>query len=55
MDLQHIQNRVRNSLFREFCIEQFRDGRELGLDRMLLQPFRGDAGRYPLGQRQGEQ
>src|ERR1700730_4152602 len=33
-------------------IEQFRDPRELGLDRMLLQPFRGDAGRYPLGERQ---
>jgi len=26
-------------------IEQFRDARELGLDRMLLQPFRGEAGR----------
>src|SRR5438128_7719563 len=36
-------------------IEQFRDARELGLDRMLLQPFRGDAGRYPLGERQVEQ
>ena len=36
-------------------IEQFRDLRELGLDRMLLQPFRGDAGRYPLGERQVEQ
>ena len=36
-------------------IEQFRDTRELGLDRMLLQPFRGDAGRYPLGRREGEQ
>ena len=36
-------------------IEQFRDPRELGLDRMLLQPFRGDAGRYPLGQREAEQ
>jgi len=36
-------------------IEQFRDSRELGLDRMLLQPFRGDAGRYPLGRREGEQ
>jgi sterol desaturase/sphingolipid hydroxylase (fatty acid hydroxylase superfamily) len=36
-------------------IEQFRDPRELGLDRMLLQPFRGDAGRYPLGQRQADQ
>jgi sterol desaturase/sphingolipid hydroxylase (fatty acid hydroxylase superfamily) len=33
-------------------IEQFRDPRDLRLDRMLLQPFRGDAGRYPLGQRQ---
>jgi sterol desaturase/sphingolipid hydroxylase (fatty acid hydroxylase superfamily) len=36
-------------------IEQFRDPRELGLDRMLLQPFRGDAGRYPLGEGQVEQ
>ena len=36
-------------------IEQFRDPRELGLGRMLLQPFRGEAGRYPLGQRQVEQ
>jgi sterol desaturase/sphingolipid hydroxylase (fatty acid hydroxylase superfamily) len=36
-------------------IDQFRDPRELGLDRMLLQPFRGDAGRYPLGERQVEQ
>ena len=33
-------------------IEQFRDSRELGLDRMLVQPFRGDAGRYPLGHRE---
>src|SRR3990172_9383193 len=36
-------------------IEQFREPRELGLDRMLLQPFRDDAGRYPLGRREGEQ
>ena len=36
-------------------IDQFRDPRELGLDRMLLQPFRGGAGRYPLGERQVEQ
>jgi sterol desaturase/sphingolipid hydroxylase (fatty acid hydroxylase superfamily) len=36
-------------------IEQFREPRELGLDRMLLQPFRGDAGHYPLGRREGEQ
>jgi sterol desaturase/sphingolipid hydroxylase (fatty acid hydroxylase superfamily) len=36
-------------------IEQFRDPRELGLDRMLVQPFRGDVGRYPLGSREGEQ
>src|SRR5215510_3601802 len=34
-------------------IEQFRDRRELRLDRMLLQPFRGEAGRYPLGPREG--
>jgi sterol desaturase/sphingolipid hydroxylase (fatty acid hydroxylase superfamily) len=33
-------------------IEQFRDRRELGLDRMLLQPFRGDVGQYPLGRRE---
>jgi sterol desaturase/sphingolipid hydroxylase (fatty acid hydroxylase superfamily) len=30
-------------------IEQFRDPRELRLDKMLLQPFRGHIGRYPLG------
>ena len=36
-------------------IEQFRDPRELRLDRMLLQPFRGDVGRCPLGRRQREQ
>jgi len=29
-------------------IEQFRESRELRLDRMLLQPFRGPAGRYPI-------
>ena len=34
-----------------FGIEQFRDPRELGLDRMMLQPFRGEAGSYPLGRR----
>jgi sterol desaturase/sphingolipid hydroxylase (fatty acid hydroxylase superfamily) len=34
-------------------IEQFRDPRELRLDRMLLQPFRGEAGAYPLGRREG--
>jgi sterol desaturase/sphingolipid hydroxylase (fatty acid hydroxylase superfamily) len=34
-------------------IEQFRDARELRLDRMLLQPFRGEAGPYPLGRREG--
>ena len=36
-------------------IEQFRDPRELGLDRMLVQPFRGEAGQYPLGYRKAEQ
>ena len=29
-------------------IEQFRETRELWLDRMLLQPFRGSAGGYPI-------
>jgi sterol desaturase/sphingolipid hydroxylase (fatty acid hydroxylase superfamily) len=36
-------------------IEQFRDPRELRLDRMLLQPLRGGTGRYPLGWRESEQ
>jgi sterol desaturase/sphingolipid hydroxylase (fatty acid hydroxylase superfamily) len=35
-------------------IEQFREPRELGLDRMLVLPFRGDPGRYPLGYRERE-
>jgi sterol desaturase/sphingolipid hydroxylase (fatty acid hydroxylase superfamily) len=33
-------------------IDQFRDARELGIDRMMLQPFRGEVGRYPLGHRE---
>jgi sterol desaturase/sphingolipid hydroxylase (fatty acid hydroxylase superfamily) len=33
-------------------IEQFRDPRELRLDRMLLQPFRDDVRSYPLGRRE---
>ena len=32
-------------------IEQFRESRELWLDRMLLQPFRGPAGEYPIAWR----
>jgi len=36
-------------------IEQFREPRELRLDRMLVQPFRGDTGQYPLGYRKAEQ
>jgi sterol desaturase/sphingolipid hydroxylase (fatty acid hydroxylase superfamily) len=36
-------------------IEQFRDPRELRLDRMLLQPFRDDARLYPLGRREAAQ
>jgi sterol desaturase/sphingolipid hydroxylase (fatty acid hydroxylase superfamily) len=36
-------------------IDQFREPRELRLDRMLLQPFHRAAGRYPLGRREGEQ
>jgi len=35
-------------------IEQFRDPRELRLDRMLVQPFHGSVGSYPLGQRTGQ-
>ena len=35
-------------------IEQFRDPGELRLDRMLLQPFRDDTRRYPLGRREGQ-
>jgi sterol desaturase/sphingolipid hydroxylase (fatty acid hydroxylase superfamily) len=34
-------------------IDRFRDPRELRLDRMLLQPLRGDAATYPLGRREG--
>jgi hypothetical protein len=33
-------------------IEQFRQHRELWLDRMLTQPFRGGAQHYPLGERE---
>ena len=33
-------------------IEQFRDPRELRLDRMLLQPFHDEVGDYPFGHRQ---
>ena len=32
-------------------IEQFRDPRELRLDRMLAQPFRGGVGAYPINRR----
>jgi len=35
-------------------IEQFRDARELRLDRMLLQPWRDQVGNYPLGYRDSE-
>jgi len=33
-------------------IDTFRDPRELRLDRMLVQPLRGDTGGYPLGSRE---
>lgn len=33
-------------------IDQFRDPRELRLDRMLLQPFREDDRSYPMGRRE---
>jgi hypothetical protein len=32
-------------------IEQFRDAGELRIDRMLAQPFRGEAGGYPINRR----
>jgi hypothetical protein len=32
-------------------IEQFRDARELRLDRMLIQPFHNEVGNYPFGHR----
>ena len=35
-------------------IEQFRDPRELRLDRMLMQPWRDAVGHYPLGYRESE-
>lgn len=35
-------------------IEQFRDPAELRLDRMLLQPFRGGSGPYPIGRGEKE-
>ena len=35
-------------------IEQFRDARELRLDRMLIQPFHNEVGDYPFGHRQNE-
>jgi sterol desaturase/sphingolipid hydroxylase (fatty acid hydroxylase superfamily) len=35
-------------------IEQFRDPSELRFHRMLLQPFRDESGRYPVGRREGE-
>ncbi len=34
-------------------IEQFRDPRDLWLDRLLLQPFRGKVGDYPINRRGG--
>jgi sterol desaturase/sphingolipid hydroxylase (fatty acid hydroxylase superfamily) len=36
-------------------VEQFRARRDLRLDRMMIQPFLGDVGRYPLGHRETDQ
>jgi len=36
-------------------VEQFRDPGDLRMDRMMLQPFLGDVGRYPIGQRDADQ
>ncbi len=35
-------------------IEQFREAGDLRLDRMLVQPFKGDAGAYPINRTDGE-
>ena len=35
-------------------IEQFRDARELRIDRMLLQPWHGPAGGYPIAGRSAQ-
>ncbi len=35
-------------------IEQFREPGDMRLDRMLIQPFRGDAGSYPINRADGE-
>ena len=35
-------------------IEQFREAGDLRLDRMLVQPFKGDAGAYPINRADGE-
>ncbi len=34
-------------------IEQFRTRRDLWLDRLLLQPFQGKVGEYPINRRGG--
>ena len=36
-------------------LSQFRDARELWLDRLLTQPFRGPAGDYPINRRTGSE
>ena len=36
-------------------VEQFRARSDLRLDRMMIQPFLGDVGRYPLGHRETDQ
>ena len=35
-------------------IEQFREPGDMRLDRMLIQPFKGDAGAYPINRADGE-
>ena len=35
-------------------IEQFREPGDMRLDRMLIQPFKGDAGTYPINRADGE-
>ena len=35
-------------------LDRFRDPADLRIDRMLIQPFRGDTGNYPIGGRAGD-
>ena len=52
--LKQMQGRAPEEIYDAMTIGigQFRNARELRLDRMLLQPFRDDDRDYPLGRRE---